>query len=90
MARSQEDGLRTAAKRLGAAHRRMDAELPGDVVRRRDDAAAVRIPADDERLFPQARILELFDRGEEGVEVEVRENHGLRRSIVHSAPSWRR
>jgi len=31
----------------------------------------VRVAADDERPVPEARILELLDRGEEGVEIEV-------------------
>ena len=46
----EEDRLRAAPERLGAAHRRVDAEAPRDVVRGRDDAAAARVAADDERL----------------------------------------
>ena len=49
VARAEEDGLRTAAARLGAAHRRVDAEPARLVVRGRHDAAAVRVAADDER-----------------------------------------
>ena len=53
----------------------MDPELPCDVVRGRDDPAAVRVAPDDERLAPQARILELLDGGEERVQVQVRDDH---------------
>jgi len=35
----------------------------------------VRVAADDERLPPQGRIFQLFDRGEEGVQVEVGDDH---------------
>ena len=41
----------------------------------RDDAAAAWVPADDQRLRPQLRALELLHGGEEGVEVEVAEDH---------------
>jgi hypothetical protein len=34
----------------------------------------VRIAADDQRLLAKLGILELFDRSEEGVQVEVRES----------------
>ena len=74
-ARADEDGLRAAPERLGARHRRDDAEAPRDVVRGRDDAAAVRVAADDERHPPQLRVLELLDGGEERVQVEVRDDH---------------
>src|SRR5581483_4871097 len=47
--RPHEDGLRTAAERLGAAHRGVDPEPARDVVRGRDDAAPTRIAAYDER-----------------------------------------
>ena len=82
MARADEDRLRAAPERLGGAHRRVDAEPPRDVVRRRDDAAAVRIAADDERLVAERRVLELLDRGEERVEVEVREDRHSRKATV--------
>ena len=74
MPRPEEDGGRAAPQRLGGAHRRVDAELPRGVVRGRDDAAAVRVSADDERLVTQLRVLELLDGREERVEVEVRED----------------
>src|SRR5205085_2850848 len=41
--RADEDGLRAAAERLGAAHGGMDAEAARDVVRGRDDATPARI-----------------------------------------------
>ena len=54
----------------------MDPEVARDVVRRCDHAAAVRVTTDDQRLRAQLRLLELLDRREEGVEVEVRDDHG--------------
>ena len=80
MARPDEDDVGAAPERLGRAHRRADAEAPGDVVRRRDDAAALRVAADDERLRAQRRVFELLDGGEERVEVEMGEDrHALER-----------
>ncbi len=76
MAGTHEDGLRAASERLGAAHRRMNAELPRDVVRGRDDTPSLRIAADDERFGLEAGILELLDGGEEGIEVEMADDHG--------------
>ena len=73
VARPDEDDVGAAPQRLRRAHRRADPEAPRDVVRRRDDPAALRIAADDERLRPQRRVLELLDRGEERVEVEMGE-----------------
>ena len=55
MARPDEDRVRAAPQRLRAAHRRVDAEAARDVVRSGDDAAPVRIPADDQRLRREAR-----------------------------------
>jgi hypothetical protein len=46
-----------------------------DVVRGRDDAAPVRVAADHQRSRAQLRRLELLDRGEEGVQVEMRDDH---------------
>jgi hypothetical protein len=74
MARTEEDGGRAAAERLGGAHRRVDPELPRGVVGRRHDAAAVRVAAHDERLLAQLRVLELLDRGEERIQIEVGED----------------
>ena len=73
VARPDEHDVGAAPERLGRAHRRADAEAPRDVVRRRDDAAALRIAADDERPRAQRRVLELLDGGEERVEVEMGE-----------------
>ena len=75
LARPHEDRVRTAAQRLGAAHGGVDSELPRDIVRGRDNAAAAGISAHDQRLGAEARLLQLLDRGEECVQVEVRENH---------------
>ena len=76
VARPHEHRVRAAADRLGGAHRRVDAEPPGDVVRGRDDAAPVRVAADDQRLRAQLGVLELLDGGVERVEVEVRDDAG--------------
>ena len=56
----------------------MNPEAPRDVVGGRDDAAAMGISSDDQRLRAQRRILELLDCGEERVEVEVGEDHAQR------------
>ncbi len=71
VARPDEDGMRAAAQRLGAAHRRVNPELAGLVVGGRHDAPAVRVAADDERLRAQLGILQLLDGGEEGIQIEV-------------------
>ena len=73
--RTDEDRVRAAAKRLGAAHRRVDPVPARHVVRGRDDAAPVRVASDDERLRPQLGLLELLDGGEERVEIEVGDDH---------------
>jgi hypothetical protein len=72
--RSEEHGVRAAAKRLGRAHCRVDPERPRRVVRGRYHSAPMRISTDDQRLVAKRRILELLDRGEEGVEVEMGED----------------
>ena len=77
VARPEEDRVRAAAQRLGRAHRRVDPEPARDVVRGRDDPAAVRVAADHERLLAERRVLELLDGGEERVEVEVGEDRRL-------------
>src|SRR4051794_36795307 len=78
MAGTDEDGVRTAADRLGRAHRGMNAEGPGRIVGGCDDSPAVRIAADDERVRAQLRVLELLDRSVERVEIEVGDDHRLR------------
>jgi hypothetical protein len=75
MARPDENRRRAAASRLGARHRRADPVTACDVVRGGDDAASLRIAADDERHVPELRVLELLDRGEERIQVEVRDDH---------------
>jgi hypothetical protein len=75
VARAQEHGLRAAAKGLGARHRGVDPVPARDVVRRRDDAAPVRVAADHERPGAQLRVLKLLHGREERVQVEVRDDH---------------
>jgi lipoprotein-anchoring transpeptidase ErfK/SrfK len=74
--------MRTTAQRLGARHRRVNPEAPGDVVRGGNDAAAVRIAADDERHRAIRRVLQLLDRGEERVQIEVRNDHTRKGTVV--------
>ena len=51
----------------------------GDVVRGRDHSAAVWIAADNDRHAAERRIFELLDRREEGVEIEMGDDHDRRR-----------
>ena len=75
--RSHDDDIGAASKRLRGAHCRMDSEAPGDVVRRRDDATALRIAADHEGPSAKRGLFELLDGGKERVEVEMGEyRHG--------------
>ena len=53
----------------------MDPELARLVVRGRDHASPMRVAADDEGLRAEIRILELLDRREKRIEVEVRDDH---------------
>src|SRR6266516_1358887 len=73
--------MRTTAQRFGARHRGVDPKPAGDVVRRRDDTAAARITADDQRHGAVRRFLQLLDGGKERVQVEVRDDH-LRKGTV--------
>jgi hypothetical protein len=52
----------------------VDPERPRSVVRRRYDAAPAGVSAHDERLVAELRMLQLLDRGEERIEVEVRDD----------------
>jgi hypothetical protein len=54
----------------------MNSVPPSVVVRGRDDAATVRVAADDERDVRELWALQLLDGGEEGVEVEMGDDHG--------------
>ncbi len=82
MARADEDDLGAPPQRLGRAHSRVDAEAPGDVVGGGDDAPALRVPADDEWLRSQRGVLELLDRGEERIQVEMGENRHMTNGTV--------
>ena len=53
----------------------MDPVPARDVVGRRDHPAPVRVAADDERLLAQLGRLQLLHGREEGVQVEVRDDH---------------
>src|SRR6185436_481535 len=84
--RPQEDRMRAPPERLRTRHRRVDPELARLVVRGRDDAATARI-ADDERLRPQLRLLELLDGREERVQIKVGDDHGPPPSELIGIPS---
>jgi hypothetical protein len=60
----------------------VDAERPRGVVGSGYDATPMGVAADDERLVAELRILELLDRGEEGVQVEVCEDPHRRKATV--------
>jgi uncharacterized protein with von Willebrand factor type A (vWA) domain len=74
--RPDEDRMRAASQRLGAAHGGMDSKPSRDVVRGRDDAASAGITAHDEWLRAELRVLELLDARVERVEIQVRDDHG--------------
>ena len=78
VSRPHEHRARAAPERLRGRHRRMDPERARDVVRGRDDAAAVRVAADDQGNRAQGWVFELLDRGEERIQVEMRHNHAGR------------
>src|SRR5262249_54657765 len=63
-------GLRAALQRLEHRHRRANAEAAGDVAGRHNHAASTGVP-DDQRLAGELRAVALFDRGVEGVAVDV-------------------
>ncbi len=88
-ARRNEDGLRTAAQRLGARHRRADSEAPGCVVRRRHDAAPARIPAHDERPPGELGAFELLHGCEERVQIEVRDDQRHATRVVLAPVAYR-
>src|SRR4029079_18824476 len=76
-----------AAERLGAAHRRVDAVRPRDVVRGGDDPPATRIAPDDEGPATQRRILELLDGCEERIQIQVRDDHDDSRVEIGAEPT---
>ena len=78
VARPDEHRVRAAAERLRGRHRRVDPERARHVVRRRDDAAAVWVAADDQGNRSQRRVFQLLDRGEERIQVEMSDNHAGR------------
>ena len=62
----------------------IDAVLPREVVRRRDDAALLRRAADDHRMADQFRPLRLLDGGVEGANSAV-QDHRRRLSFIEGA-----
>jgi len=68
--RRHDDRLGASPEGLGHGHRGAGAPRAGRV-RRRGDHAAARRAADQHGLAAEARVVELFDRREEGVHVDV-------------------
>ena len=66
-----EDGLRAALVSGAQRHGRVDAIFAGLVGGGRHNATFVGLTADDNGLAFQRRVIEFFDRDEEGIHVEV-------------------
>ena len=77
-----EDRLRAQLVRGAQRHRRMHAELPRRIGRRRDHPALVRPSADHDRLAFQRRVEQLFHGHEERVHVDMEVS-------LHSIPVFR-
>ena len=56
----------------------MDTVGARNVIRGRDDTAAVRVPADHQRTGGKLGLLELLDCGEERVQIKVSDDHADR------------
>ena len=88
----QEDPVRTAPIRLAQRHRRMHAEDAGLVARRRHDPAGVLAAGatDDDRPATQLGTIALFDRREEGVQVDVQDcaAHGATMIVPPCMHRW--
>ena len=89
----QDDELGAKLPRPGRRHRRVDAELPGLIGSRGDDAPA--FTADGHGFAPQPRVGRLLNGREEGIRIEM--NNGARHEphqpIMRNAafipmPSW--
>jgi hypothetical protein len=52
----------------------VDPVLARGVVRRRHDAPPAGVSTDHERLVAELRMLQLLDRGEERIEIEMRDD----------------
>ncbi len=64
--------MRTSSKCLRDRHRGVNPEFARLVTRRADDAASLRrIGSDDNRFSTEIRVVELLDRREEGVHIDV-------------------
>ena len=61
----------------------MDPEAARDVVCRRHHSASMRVAADHERPLAQLGRLELLHRGEERVQVEMRDDHAETGDDLH-------
>jgi len=77
-ARANEHRLRTQLLGAYAGHGRMDAKGPGFVGTGRDHPPAVGRAADNHRQAEQLGPVQLFDRGEKGIHVDVNDFAGGR------------
>ena len=67
--RANHHDVRTAFQRLPSRHCRADAELPGDIAGSGDNTALA--PANNHRPVTDVGIVALFDRGIEGITVNM-------------------
>src|SRR5579872_3487637 len=68
---TEKDGMRAEAARQRGGHGAMDTVAARRVVGGANDAAPVRVATDDNGLAGQGGIIQLFDGGEEAVEVAM-------------------
>ena len=86
-ARPHEDAVRTFREGGAAGHGGTYAELPRLVGAGRDDAAFVRSRPDDDGLAAPLGMVPLFDRREEGVHIDMQDDHTPR--IISFLGGWR-
>ena len=78
-----EDGLRTQLGRSPQRHGRMHSKLSRRIRSRRNHAPLVALSAYDDGLALEGRVVEFFDRDEEGVHVDVEDGAGRGLVLVH-------
>jgi len=64
---------RAETQRPAGGHGRTDSKAAGGIGAGGDHAALIRPAADGERLAAQGRIVQFFDRTEEGIQVKVQD-----------------
>ena len=86
-ARRDADRVRAEPQRPRHRHRGAHTELPRFVRGRRDDAAALRRATHHDGLAPQLRVVQLFDRGVERIEVGVDDRAAHRKHDTELLPN---